>query len=319
MSIKIYGRLKMRDMDCFRETTNRMDPFAVAVRKEGIGVVGHVPKKISTACSIFIRRNGAIICQVTGGRQYSQDLPQGGLEIPCVLRFSGVDAEVDKLKRLLKKEESKNEASTTVNESEGVTPDFDDSNSVRPNKRRRLDFEDPSTVWVKYGNITLTIRDKLTISNGEELDDNHINFAQGLISKQFPDFTGFECTLIEHCMFEWKDNYIQIFHVRGNHWITVTTVGSSHGEIAVMDSLHKSMDDSTNKKLCHILNLSSIKYNFPCNQVQKGIKDCGVFAIAYAVHIARNGVIDDLPFLNQSKLCPLLINYLQMLHIDTFA
>jgi len=45
--------------------------------------VGHVPRLILMVCSIFIRRGGTIACVVTGPRQYSSDLPQGGLEIPC--------------------------------------------------------------------------------------------------------------------------------------------------------------------------------------------------------------------------------------------
>ena len=37
---------------------------------------------------VFVR-NGAIDCVVIGGRQYSSDLPQGGLKIPCKLIFNG--------------------------------------------------------------------------------------------------------------------------------------------------------------------------------------------------------------------------------------
>ena len=56
----------------------------VAVLRHG-SVVGHIPRRISAACSLFIERNGRIHCRITGPRQYSADLPQGGLEIPCVL------------------------------------------------------------------------------------------------------------------------------------------------------------------------------------------------------------------------------------------
>ena len=33
-----------------------------------------------------------------GGSQYSHDLPQGGLEVPCQLTFKGDEKLVDKLK-----------------------------------------------------------------------------------------------------------------------------------------------------------------------------------------------------------------------------
>ena len=68
---------------CRREPTNREDRFAVAVVKDS-NIVGHVPKKISSICSLFLRQSGSIICHVTGNRQYSSDLPQGGLEVVCV-------------------------------------------------------------------------------------------------------------------------------------------------------------------------------------------------------------------------------------------
>lgn len=50
-------------------------------------IVGHVPRKISTICSLFIRRGGTIGCIVNGRRRYSSDLPQGVLKFPvyCVL------------------------------------------------------------------------------------------------------------------------------------------------------------------------------------------------------------------------------------------
>ena len=48
-------------------------------------VIGHVPRIISSLCSLFIRRGGAIKCSVDGNRRYSADLLQGGMEIPCKL------------------------------------------------------------------------------------------------------------------------------------------------------------------------------------------------------------------------------------------
>ena len=67
--------------------------------------MGHVPRKISSICSLFLRESGSIICRVTGSRQYSSDLPQIGLEIPYVLTFSCAAKDGDcleKLRRLIK-------------------------------------------------------------------------------------------------------------------------------------------------------------------------------------------------------------------------
>ena len=44
-------------------------------------------KKILSVCSIFLRRGGAIKCEVTASKCYLDDLPLGGLEILCTLKF----------------------------------------------------------------------------------------------------------------------------------------------------------------------------------------------------------------------------------------
>ena len=48
-------------------------------------VVSVVVSGGSLSCSIFLRRSGNIKCRVIGNRQYSSDLPQGGLELLCIL------------------------------------------------------------------------------------------------------------------------------------------------------------------------------------------------------------------------------------------
>jgi len=64
---------------CKREDGNRFDPFAVAVCNDDI-VIGHVPRKISSVCLLYIRQGGEIHCRMTGSRRFSADLKQGGLK-----------------------------------------------------------------------------------------------------------------------------------------------------------------------------------------------------------------------------------------------
>ena len=59
-----------------KESSNANDPYAVAVMKED-NVVGHVPRHISAACSLFIQKGGRILCTVQALRRYSVDLPPG--------------------------------------------------------------------------------------------------------------------------------------------------------------------------------------------------------------------------------------------------
>jgi len=64
-------------------------------------VVGHIPRHISTLCNVFIRHayGGSISCIITGMHQYSRDLRQGGMEVPCKYRFTGNPKELDKVER----------------------------------------------------------------------------------------------------------------------------------------------------------------------------------------------------------------------------
>ena len=92
-------------LQCSREDGNAHDLYAVKVMKAGtraVTMVGHLPKKTSSTCSLFIRKGGTIDCEVTDpNRKYSRDLPQGGLEIPCVLTLRGTKDLMDKAVKLL--------------------------------------------------------------------------------------------------------------------------------------------------------------------------------------------------------------------------
>ena len=72
----VYGEILV----CHREVGNAHDTHAVPVKKvigNDLKVVGHIPRRISSICSIFLRRGGEIKCTVNGGRRYSSDLLQG--------------------------------------------------------------------------------------------------------------------------------------------------------------------------------------------------------------------------------------------------
>ena len=95
-------------LQCAREVSNRFDPFAVSVVDDG-EIVGHVPRRISAACALFLQHSGSIRCEVTGDRRYSSDLPQGGLEVPCELIFEGEKSYIQKIEKLLTNSETRSE------------------------------------------------------------------------------------------------------------------------------------------------------------------------------------------------------------------
>ena len=76
----IWNAVIGEELVCEREPDNKSDRYAVAVRKDRI-IIGHLPRKISRTCSLFLRRGSEITCRVTGHTRYSVDLPQGGLEV----------------------------------------------------------------------------------------------------------------------------------------------------------------------------------------------------------------------------------------------
>ena len=85
---------------CKHERHNPHDSFAIAVTKNHM-VVGHLPRKYSALFWSFLR-SGLITCIITGTRRYSRDLVQGGLEVPCLLKFKGETSKIEKVKGLLK-------------------------------------------------------------------------------------------------------------------------------------------------------------------------------------------------------------------------
>ena len=55
------------ELVCAQESGNSHDPYAVAIKKGSL-VVGHVPRKISAVCSLFLHA-GTITATVTDSRQ----------------------------------------------------------------------------------------------------------------------------------------------------------------------------------------------------------------------------------------------------------
>ena len=86
-------------LQCKSERHNSHDRYAISVTKNE-DTVGHLPRKLSRMCTLFLRRGGTIHCTIMGGRRYSRDLPQGGVEIPCKLLFQGKPKEIKKVVKL---------------------------------------------------------------------------------------------------------------------------------------------------------------------------------------------------------------------------
>ena len=208
-------------LSCSRETTNLHDPFAVKVLKTD-KIVGHLPKRFSSTCSIFLRKGGMISCTVYGERRYSRDLTEGGLEIPCLLTFEiNNKSLISKIKKMLdqcKKQEEESEVPAKREKLDGKENDRNETNA---------DKEILHTVWLssKEAHTTLYNSDKEAILRGERLNDIHILFAQALLQQQFPGVQGLSCTLTkDRLRLDIDKDIVQVCHVRNNHWIVVSNI-----------------------------------------------------------------------------------------------
>ena len=200
-------------LNSYREVGNTHDPSAVVVRKDAV-TVGHIPRAISSVCSIFIRRGGIISCMVNGSRRYSADLPQGGLEIPCILTFRTTNAEPrDKSKKLIEASfvmnnkilEKQNEKvkveppdpvasssqsvhRTDIKVEETSISGNSDYNLVDPFPGMQTDSSSFSTASIGESiakKQRLSDPDIEYIIMGTELSDLHINLAQRILKEQF--------------------------------------------------------------------------------------------------------------------------------------
>ena len=93
----VWSAEEGENLVCKREMSNPLDSYAVIVIK-GEQTVGHLPRKISRLCALFLGRGGSITATVTRRRRRSVDLPQGGLEIEtsrfaCRIAGGGISAE----------------------------------------------------------------------------------------------------------------------------------------------------------------------------------------------------------------------------------
>ena len=245
-------------LPCASEGNNLHDPFAVSVLKNG-QTVGHVPKLISAACSMFLRRNGTITCRVTGTRKYSTDLPQGGLEIPCDLTFTGAQNDTSKLKRIFDVAASLNEK--MIKPSEKIEREV----GTKDVKRRRTHSEDsPQQLWVRINgtSFSLSCDDYNILFGGMELTDKHINASQLLLKAQFPSVQGLGLTYAPPRFGKWIENYIQIIHSRSCHWVTASTIGCTEGTVNIYDSMYNDIDNDSKDALENIFG-SPLSFSYP--------------------------------------------------------
>ena len=145
------------------------------------------------------------------------------------------------------------------------------------------------TMWLPR--LNLQIKDKVDLETDSLwLNDRHMNAAQKLLHEQFPTVSGLADTVLlsqGKCKYD-PTNAVQILHMRGNHWVCVSTIGCPPDTIDVYDSLYSSLPAYGQEQLATILQTTGkhMIVRFPRMQHQVGGSDCGLFAVACAYELA---------------------------------
>ena len=83
------------------------------------------------------------------------------------------------------------------------------------------------------------------------------------------------------------DNFIQMLHSNSNHWVMVSNIGCSPGQINYYDSFYHSITPSVKKQIKSFFpgNVEEIKVNIMPVQQQTNGSDCGVFSVAFSTSL----------------------------------
>ena len=124
-------------------------------------------------------------CRITGGRQHSKDLPQGGLEVPCIYVFTGPSDIMDKtqqrlaelkiptVKQTSAKPKTESDADDTDAKVKNYVVDLDGLQVLAEVTDSEIEFH--SGAWIAVQDITLTKDDKQAVIGGKMLQDQRIN------------------------------------------------------------------------------------------------------------------------------------------------
>ena len=145
-------------------------------------------------------------------------------------------------------------------------------------------------------NIAMRQLERKILVDGSELTDIHMNVFQVLLKVKFPHVKGLSSTLAPSSVGGWIENYVQILHCNGNHWITVSTIGCANDMMNVYDSLYRNITEETKTK------------------------DCGLFAVAFASYLAHGNDPSLLPHcqFHQSSLRTMLLNMFEQKSVFNF-
>lgn len=142
-----------------------------------------------------------------------------------------------------------------------------------------------SEPWVP--SLGLTNRDLFLLETGDWLEDQHVDAAQTLLKRQFPEVNGLQppCLgqVLQFSPLPRDGKALQIIYNGGCHWVVVSYID---GQVTLYDNEGIGLTPSLQQQIACLcpgtaVNLSSVQ------QKQRGSSDCGLFVIANCVEIAN--------------------------------
>lgn len=158
------------------------------------------------------------------------------------------------------------------------------------------------------------------IQKGDRLQGVHIAMAHTMLKQQFPERAGFQSTyrVTDGTCAPQDEGTIQIhFDKERKHWLTTIFSGK---RIHVFDSLYTGfIPDGVQQQMRAIYGHLSEQLSAQVVRVQQqqGVTDCGLFAIAYAVHLANGNDPAKVKF-EQKRMRAHLTNCLKKKRLEAF-
>ena len=153
-------------------------------------------------------------------------------------------------------------------------------------------------IGIPEDDVYPTASQRHTLESNEWLDDVLMKLGQNLLRKH-RKMDGLQSVLLGQkiAFVPQFEEFVQILHVNGNHWITVSTIGCKPATINVYDSQHEFLSSCTKCLIAGIMQSQASKITVYTQDVQwqGNAHDCGLFALANATLLC-----------NGSDLCTIL-------------
>ena len=142
-------------------------------------------------------------------------------------------------------------------------------------------------MWIQELQLSPSDRDILFNSTAW-LTDSIVDAAQKLLKKACPSgLQSVSCGLTMTYDVQ-PGEFIQVLNMGQGHWVTISTIGTSHPTVRIYDSLYYSAGTQLKAQIAAVMatEKQNLILDFMDVAMQSDSYDCGLFAIAFATALA---------------------------------